>query len=115
MRHADAPRPPVGTRLGTRLRISPAISLRTRSAVSRAGRIALIGGLILVRPAALEAQDRTGGRFSPGPVTWSPTISLRDAGIDSNIYDQGVDPREDRMATLTLQVEVVLDSPHFKL
>lgn len=127
MRHADAPRPPLGIslgsslrispaiRLGTGLRISPATSLKTRRAVSRAGRIALIGVLILVRQAALEAQDRPGGRFSTGPVTWSPTISLRDAGIDSNIYDQSVDPREDRMAILTPQLDVVLDSPHFKL
>ena len=54
-------------------------------------------------PVASRAQ--TTGRFQSGPLTWTPTLTLRDAGVDSNVYDEPINPRRDRSAVLSPQVD----------
>jgi hypothetical protein len=48
---------------------------------------------------------QTTGRFRSGGLTWTPTISLRDAGVDSNVYDEPTNPKHDRSAVLAPQVD----------
>jgi hypothetical protein len=56
-------------------------------------------------PGIAAAQTQTNGRFQSGALTWTPTISLRDAGVDSNVYDEPTNPRRDRSAVLSPQVD----------
>jgi len=35
------------------------------------------------------------GRFVMGPLTWTPTLALREAGVDSNVFNTATDPKED--------------------
>jgi hypothetical protein len=58
-------------------------------------------------PGVAVAQNE-GGRFHSGPFSWTPTITLRDAGVDSNVYDEASNPRRDQSATFSPQVEGVL-------
>jgi len=54
-----------------------------------------------------DAGAQTDGRFRTGVVTWTPTLTLRDAGIDSNVYDEPIDPKEDRSAVFSPRIEGV--------
>src|SRR4030095_6110242 len=67
--------------------------------------------LVRRAPVPAPAQD-VGGRFSTGPIAWTPTIALRDVGFDTNVFDEAVVPKRDRMATLTPHVNGVIHSPH---
>jgi len=48
------------------------------------------------------------GRFITGPLAWTPTLELRDAGVDSNVFNTPTDPKEDVTATARAQVDSVL-------
>ena len=48
------------------------------------------------------------GRFITGPIAWTPTFELRDAGIDSNVFNSPTDAKEDMTATARSQVDSVL-------
>lgn len=49
------------------------------------------------------------GRFQTGQLSWTPTITLRDAGLDTNVYDTPTDPKRDRLAVVSPQVDGVLE------
>lgn len=49
------------------------------------------------------------GRFQTGNLSWTPIISLRDAGLDTNLYDEPTNPQRDHVAVFTPQVDGVLD------
>lgn len=55
------------------------------------------------------------GRFLTGPIGWTPVVSLRDAGIDSNVFDDPRNPQEDRIATLGAALDAQMTLAHFKL
>jgi hypothetical protein len=57
----------------------------------------------LAVPAA--AQD---ARFHTGNFSWTPVITLRDAGLDTNVYDESSDPKRDQVMVVAPQVEGVL-------
>jgi hypothetical protein len=59
----------------------------------------------VLAPGFAAAQQQPEGRFQTGAVTWTPTLSLREAGIDSNVYDEPTNPREDRSAVIAPAVE----------
>lgn len=65
--------------------------------------LVLLGALGM--PAGATAQ--TQGRFQTGVVSWTPTITLRDAGVDSNVYDEPTNPRRDHSAVIGPQVEAM--------
>ena len=63
----------------------------------------------LVAP-PLHAQDAAAaGRFLLGPVGWTPTIAIREAGVDSNVLNssksQGLE--EDKVVSFTPRVDIV--------
>lgn len=63
-----------------------------------AGVLALSGGAAAQEP-----------RFRSGAVSWTPTLTLRDAGTDSNVYDEARDPKSDASAVLAPNVEGLID------
>lgn len=48
------------------------------------------------------------GRFITGPIAWTPTFELRDAGVDSNVFNTPTDAKEDRTASARSDVDSVL-------
>lgn len=68
-------------------------------------RLVLLG--LLVSPAPVAGQ--TDGRFRSGVLTWTPTLTLRDAGVDSNVYDEATNPRRDNSAIVSPAVAGLLD------
>lgn len=61
---------------------------------------------LAVTPGVAAAQSD--GRFHSGVLSWTPTITLRDAGVDTNVYDEASNPRRDHSAVFSPQVEGVL-------
>jgi hypothetical protein len=73
----------------------------------RASTIVLLAALAM--PSAARAQEPPKeGRFITGPLAWTPTFELRDAGIDSNVFNTPSDAKEDVTATARSQVDSVL-------
>jgi hypothetical protein len=74
-------------------------------------------GLLMAAGAAQSAwaQSSEGSAFYAGPIGWTPTVSFKDVGIDSNIFDSHTDVRSDFTATFTPQVTAVYDSSRMKL
>jgi len=68
--------------------------------------IACLAAANTVLPSAAYAQNEP--RFVSGPLAWSPIFQLRDAGIDSNVFNTSTDPKEDRVGTASSQVNSVL-------
>ena len=57
---------------------------------------------------AQEQEPAKDGRFITGPLAWTPTFELRDAGIDSNVFNTPTEAKEDVTATARSQVDSVL-------
>src|SRR6185436_8690 len=57
-------------------------------------------------PALAQAPGQ--GRFVTGPLTWSPTFQLREAGVDSNVFNTPLDPKEDVTAGALSSVSSLL-------
>lgn len=67
--------------------------------------------LLVLAPGMAGAQ----ARFQTGAFAWTPTITLRDAGLDTNVYDESVDPKSDTVAVLSPQFEGALELSRFTL
>ena len=63
---------------------------------------------VLACPAAAAAQNQPEGRFRTGALSWTPTLMLRDAGTDSNVYDEPTNPKRDTLGVLAPQVDGVI-------
>jgi len=75
----------------------------------RAAAVVLLAVLAVASPARAQEQEPVkDGRFITGPLAWTPTFELRDAGIDSNVFNTPTDPKEDMTATARSQVDSVL-------
>ncbi|MGH9349719.1 MAG: outer membrane beta-barrel protein [Vicinamibacterales bacterium] len=72
--------------------------------MTRSLAIALLAAVAL--PGAAAAQPE--GRFRTGALAWTPTLTLRDAGVDTNVYDEATNPKRDHSAVLSPQVEGLL-------
>jgi len=47
-------------------------------------------------PSSAFAQNAaSNGRFVSGPLVWTPTFQLREAGVDSNVFNTPTDPKQD--------------------
>ena len=68
---------------------------------------------LLAVPLLAHAQGGTG--FVTGPISWRPTIALRDVGVDNNVFDELVDPKEDRIGTLSPSVDVTVSGSRVRL
>jgi hypothetical protein len=75
-------------------------SLRTSSIVFVA--------LLVMASEARAQEPAKDGRFITGPIAWTPTFELRDAGVDSNVFNTPTDAKEDMTATARSQVDSVL-------
>jgi hypothetical protein len=73
----------------------------------RAATVALLAALAMAS-AARAQEPAKDGRFITGPLSWTPTFELRDAGVDSNVFNTPTDPKEDVAATARSQVDSVL-------
>jgi hypothetical protein len=62
------------------------------------------GAVVVVLGGRAVAQDR----FQTGPVAWTPVLTLREAGIDTNVFDEAANPRQDMTAVLSPQVTATL-------
>ena len=61
---------------------------------------------VTARPSAVYAQGEQ--RFVSGPLTWTPVFQLREAGIDSNVFNASTDAKEDKVGTASSQVNSTL-------
>jgi hypothetical protein len=71
---------------------------------SRAGSAAIAMIVASCLPAAAQA------RFQSGNFAWTPLLTLRDAGLDTNVFDEPADPKRDTVAVLSPQVDGVYDN-----
>lgn len=88
--------------------------LRCRPNVVSPGRWAAVGlaalTLLLARPVAAQISPTLPSTREVilGPVSLYPQIALRDAGVDSNVYNDETAPKADLMFTVTPRVYLVL-------
>lgn len=62
-----------------------------------------------VFPSWAAAQSSPGqGRFVTGPLAWTPTFQLHEAGVDSNVFNSPVNAKEDVTAGALSQVNSLL-------
>ena len=62
----------------------------------------------MARP-ALAQNGSTNGRFVSGPLVWTPSLQLREAGVDSNIFNGPTgDEKDDTTATAVSRVDSLL-------
>ena len=63
--------------------------------------------VIAPRPASAQsaANPIDQPRFVFGPIGLVPTVAIKDAGIDSNVFNTADDPRQDYTATLTTSLD----------
>jgi hypothetical protein len=73
----------------------------------RASSIVLLA-VLAVASGARAQEPVKDGRFITGPISWTPTFELRDAGVDSNVFNTPTDAKEDMTATARSQVDAVL-------
>jgi len=73
----------------------------------RTSSIVLLAVLTFASGAHAQEPEKN-GRFITGPIAWTPTFELRDAGIDSNVFNTPTDAKEDVTATARSQVDSVL-------
>jgi len=78
------------------------------TASSRRAATAALLAVLAVASAARAQEPPRDGRFITGPLAWTPTFELRDAGIDSNVFNTPTDAKEDVTATARAQVDSVL-------
>ena len=72
-------------------------------------RAATIVLLAAFATASARAQEPVpDGRFVTGPLAWTPTLELRDVGVDSNVFNTPTDAKEDVTASARSQVDSVL-------
>ena len=72
----------------------------------RAVLIIVLATVGIALPSAADAQNE--GRFVSGPLTWTPVFELREAGIDSNVFNASLDPKEDKVGTASSHVNSLL-------
>jgi len=77
-----------------------------RSAARHARVVFILGMAQLMFAGSVVAQYApSNGRFVMGPLTWTPTLTLRDAGIDSNVFNTAKDPQQDITGSFTPSVD----------
>jgi hypothetical protein len=54
------------------------------------------------------------GRFTTGPLVWTPTFQIHDAGVDSNVFNTPTGARDDVTASAKSEVDSVLKLGAFR-
>ena len=73
----------------------------------RAAIVVLLGACVAASDVRAQEPEQE-GRFITGPLAWTPVLEVRDAGVDSNVFNTPTDPKEDVTATARAQVDSVL-------
>lgn len=80
-----------------------------RDYARRSAFIVLLVAVSTGLPTAAFAQNGSSqGRFVSGPLVWTPTFQLREAGVDSNVFNTPDNVKEDVSAIASSQVASVL-------
>src|SRR4029079_16386385 len=82
--------------------------LNDMSASSFRFRSMVLLAVLMMASGARAQEPEKDGRFITGPLAWTPTFELRDAGIDSNVFNTPTEAKEDVTATARSQVDSVL-------
>lgn len=79
--------------------------------MGRSARVLLLSGAIAAAPAVVAAQgpltegfgdaDPTTFAFRVGPLFATPGLTVREVGVDTNVFDEPVDPKRDFTATVS--------------
>ena len=77
-------------------------------AIRRTCVVLLIVAAIAAPRSAFAQVTQPAGRFVSGPLVWTPTFTLREAGVDSNVFNTPLNPRQDVTATALSSVSSVL-------
>jgi hypothetical protein len=78
-------------------------------AIRRLLLVVIITVTATVFPSWAAAQSSPGqGRFVTGPLAWTPTFQLHEAGVDSNVFNSPINPKEDVTAGALSQVNSLL-------
>lgn len=86
-------------RFADRIRCGVGVSLVLLVAVSQAAGQSLM---------TEDDQPAAVGRFVNGPLTWTPTLTLRDAGVDTNIFAVPTNEKRDTTASVMPSVDARL-------
>src|SRR5581483_10033285 len=79
----------------------------------RRGIIAVAAGILAIGASAANAQTTSG--FVSGPLTWTPVIQLREAGVDSNVFNSPTNQQQDVTGNLGGFVDANLDLPRMRV
>src|SRR4029079_10297055 len=82
--------------------------LNDMSASSFRFRSMVLLAVLMMASGARAQEPEKDGRFITGPLAWTPTFELRDAGVDSNVFNTPTDAKQDVTATARSQVDSVL-------
>jgi len=69
--------------------------------------ILIVAAIAVPRSAVAQVAQPT-GRFISGPLVWTPTFTLREAGVDSNVFNTPLNPQQDVTAGAVSSVSSVL-------
>ena len=83
--------------------------MRIRKSV--VGATAIVMGLLV---SSAHAQQAPAG-FVTGPLSWTPVFRLREAGVDTNVFNASKDPRQDVTGGVGGAVDGKLDLPAIKV
>jgi Putative beta-barrel porin 2 len=71
--------------------------------------LALVAWTALALAQEEAPRPPAGAELHLGPVTLRPRLDIREAGFDSNVFNEATDPKEDFTATFTPRLDVVLE------
>ncbi|HYT75899.1 MAG TPA: hypothetical protein VEL79_14190 [Vicinamibacterales bacterium] len=78
--------------------------------------LAAIGLMTLASVCAGQTPDKPPpGSLTLGPMTLTPALSVRDVGVDDNVFNEAVDPKRDFTFTLTPRADVVFRMRRLRL
>jgi hypothetical protein len=63
---------------------------------------------VLAPSSAFAQNGASKGRFVSGPLVWTPILQLREAGVDSNVFNTPTDPKQDMSGGAVGQLNSVL-------
>jgi hypothetical protein len=82
--------------------------------IRRSAVIAIACAVISMATAAAAQTASTPG-FVSGPLTWTPTLTISDAGVDSNVFNSFEDPKEDVTGAFIPRVNAALNLPYLRM
>ena len=73
-------------------------------------RAVIVFATIAAAGIASSASAQSAGRFVSGPLVWTPTFQIREAGVDSNVFNTPTAVKEDVSGGASATVELDADA-----